>query len=70
MKVNTKNLMKSDWDADNMNTAWKIDGCLNSCFPSGKHLRSRNSRRAFNRMLKNKWRREVNRQFKEEIQSV
>lgn len=60
--------MKSNWDAEDMNTAWRIEGGSNSCFPSGKHLRSKNSRRLFNHMLKNKWRREVNRQMKEELE--
>ena len=70
MKVNTKNIMKSGWEAENMNTAWRIDGCTYSCFPSGKCLNSKNSRRAYNRMLKNKWRKELHRQFNEEINSI
>ena len=35
--------------------------------PIGKCLNSKNSRRAYRRMLKNKWRKEINRQFNEEI---
>ena len=66
MKANTKNIMKSKWESENMNIAWRIDGC-NSCMPSGKCLTSKNSRRSYRRMLKNKWRREITRQFMEEI---
>ena len=70
MKCNTKNVMKSKWESENMMTAWRTDGASFSCFPSGKCLNSKNSRRAYNRMLKNKWRREINRQFKEEVNEI
>lgn len=70
MKCNTKNVMKSKWESENMMTAWRTDGATLSCFPSGKCLNSKNSRRAYNRMLKNKWRREINRQFKEEVNEI
>lgn len=71
MKVNTKNAMKSLWECENMNTNWKYkDGCSNSGMPSGKHLNSKNSRHAYNRQLKNKWRKEVKRQFNEEISEL
>ena len=46
MKLNTKNIMKSKWEAENMSTAWRIDGCTCTCFPSGKCLNSKNSRHA------------------------
>ena len=69
MKANTKNIMKSKFESDNMNIAWKSShGCR--CFagmPSGKCLNSKNSRKTYRRMLKNKWRKEINRQFNEEI---
>ena len=70
MKLNTKNIMKSKWEAENMSTAWRTDGCSCSCFPSGKCLNSKNSRHTYNRMLKNKWRKELYRQFKEEINDI
>ena len=69
MKANTKNIMKSKREYENMNIAWRIDGC-NSCMPSGKWLTSKNSRRSYRRMLKNKWRKEIKRQFNEEIEEV
>ena len=69
MKANTKNIMKSKWESEDMMGAWKFDGC-NSCFPKGKCLNSKNSRRAYRRMLKNKWRKEINRQFNEEIDEL
>jgi hypothetical protein len=70
MKANTKNLMKSKWESENMMTAWKTDGRSPACFPSGKCLNSKNSRRTYRRMLKNKWRKEINRQFNEEISEL
>ena len=70
MKANTKNIMKSKWESENMMTAWRTDGCSCSCFPSGKCLNSKNSRRTYKRMLKNKWRKEINRQFNEEINEL
>jgi hypothetical protein len=69
MKANTKNIMKSKFESENMMRAWKFDGC-NSCFPCGKCLNSKNSRRAYRRMLKNKWRKEISRQFNEEISEL
>lgn len=69
MKANTKNIMKSKWESENMMRAWKFDGG-SSCFPSGKCLNSKNSRRAYRRMLKNKWRKEISRQFNEEINEI
>lgn len=66
MKANTKNIMKSKWESEDMMGAWKFDGS-NSCFPSGKCFNSKNSRRAYRRKLKNKWRKEISRQFNEEI---
>jgi hypothetical protein len=72
MKCNTKNIMKSKFESDNMNIAWRSSyGCR--CFsgmPSGKCLNSKNSKRVYHKMLKNKWRREVNRQFNEEINEL
>jgi hypothetical protein len=72
MKANVKNIMKSKFESDNMNIAWKIYyGHRYYCgMPIGKCLNSKNSRRAYRRMLKNKWRREINRQFNEEIKEV
>lgn len=69
MKANTKNIMKSKWESEDMMGAWKFDDS-NSCFPSGKCLNSKNSRRAYRRMLKNKWRKEISRQFNEEINEL
>jgi len=69
MKANTKNIMKSKFESENMMRAWKFDGG-SSCFPSGKCLNSKNSRRTYRRMLKNKWRKEINRQFNEEINEL
>lgn len=72
MKANTKNIMKSKFESDNMNIGWRIScGCkILFGMPVGKHLNSENSRRAYNRMLKNKWRKEINRQFNEEMEEV
>lgn len=70
MRINTKNIMKSKWESENMMTAWRTDGCTYSCFPRGKCLKSKNSRRAYNRMLKNKWRKVVNFITKKEIEEL
>lgn len=72
MKANTKNIMKSKFESDNMNIAWKSSyGCKRfSGMPVGKHLNSENSRRAYRRMLKNKWCKEISRQFNEEIREL
>lgn len=72
MKVNTKNIMKSKFESDNMNIGWKSSyGCkILFGMPVGKHLNSENSRRAYRRMLKNKWSKEIRRQFNEEIEEV
>lgn len=67
MKLNTKNIMKSKWECDSMNTNWKSSDASCSGMPSGKCLSSKNSRRVYNRFLKNKWRKEANRQMNEEI---
>ena len=72
MKVNTKNIMKSKFESDNMNIGYKSSrGCkIFFGMPIGKHLNSENSRRAYRRMLKNKWRKEISRQFNEEINEL
>lgn len=72
MKANTKNIMKSKFESDNMNIGWKSSyGCkILFGMPVGKCFNSKNSRRAYRRMLKNKWRREINRQFNEEIKEI
>ena len=72
MKANTKNIMKSKFESDNMNIGWRAScGCkILFGMPVGKHLNSENSRRAYRRMLKNKWRKEISRQFNEEISEL
>lgn len=72
MKANTKNIMKSKFESDNMNIGWKSSyGCkIRFGMPVGKHLNSENSRRTYRRMLKNKWRKEISKQFNEEISEV
>lgn len=67
MKINTKNAMKSMWECNNMNTNWKSKDESCSGMPSGKHLKSKNSRHSYGRFLKNKWRKLINKQFNEEI---
>lgn len=66
--------MKSKFEVDNMNIAWKQHGAFGcKCFsgmPSGKCLNSKNSRRAYNRMLKNKWRKVVDFITKKEIEQL
>ena len=47
MKANTKNIMKSKFESDNMNIGWRAScGCkILFGMPVGKHLNSENSRR-------------------------
>lgn len=72
MKANIKNIMKSKFESDNMNIGWRLcHGCKVLFGMSvGKCLNSKNSRRAYRRMLKNKWRKEIGRQFNEEINEL
>lgn len=68
MKLNTKNTMKSSWEVEEMNINWRSkDGCTNTGMPRGKRLKSKNSRHAYNRHLKNKWKKIANKLTNEEI---
>ena len=67
MKANTRNIMQSKWEIDNMNMCSKR---YPFGIPADKHLNSKNSRRTYNRFLKNKWRREIKRQYNEEISEL
>ena len=56
MKANTLNIMKSHYDIDFMSMFWGMG-----------HLKSKNTRRGYNKMLKNKWKKEIARQANEEL---
>ena len=60
MKANAKIIMKSHWDIDYMRM---------SCRPF-QRLKSKHTRYAYDKKLKNKWRREIARQFKLEISEI
>lgn len=70
MKVNTKNVMKSKWASEDMNTNWKLKDGSSSGMEVNHPLHSKNSRRTTNRVLKNKWRKEVKKQYNEEISEL
>lgn len=59
--------MKSLWMCEEMNINWKVkDG--SPCGMRPNHpLHSKNSRRVLHRQLKNRWRKEISRQFIEEL---
>lgn len=62
MKANCTKIMKSHWMVDDMAIDWRSAQSQNN-----KH---RNRRHRVQRMLKNKWRREINRQAEEEIREI
>lgn len=71
MKANTRKIMESHYDSDDMNLCSQTQsGPLYSGMPYDKHLKSKHSRRAVNRRLKNKWRKEVKKQAEEEIKET
>jgi hypothetical protein len=71
MKLNTKNVMKSTWMVEDMNINWRSkDGAVNNGMPRGKRLKSKNSRRAFNHALKRRWKRQLRKQFNQEISEI
>lgn len=71
MKANARKIMESHYDSDEMNLCSQTQrGPLYSGMPHDRHLKSEHSRRAVNRRLKNKWRREIKKQAEEEIKET
>lgn len=60
MKANAKTIMKSQWDIDYMRMSYR----------PFQRLKSKHTRHAYDKMLKNKWRKEIVRQFKSEISEI
>ena len=57
MKANTKKIMKSNYDSDDMSMSWRPE----------QHINSKHTRHSYNRKFKKKWRDEIKRQAEEEI---
>ena len=67
MKLNTKNIMKSSWNSQNMNINWKSKDGNSSGMRPNHPLRSKHSRHTMARQMKSKWRKELKKQFNEEV---
>ena len=59
MKANTRNIMESKWDVDYMRMYWRP-----------QRLHSKHTSHSYNRKFKNKWRKEIKRQFDEELKDI
>lgn len=71
MKANTRKIMESNYDSDDMNLSSQTQkGPLYSGMPYDKHLKSKHSRRVLNRHLKNKWRKEIDKQAEDEMREL